>query len=61
MKPPRSILDPSFRYVGSAQTDVASTFRRIERERKAKEEAERNAATEHLHKVIGQIKNRKRA
>lgn len=33
--PPRSILDPRFRYVPSAKTDVAATVRRIRRELEA--------------------------
>ena len=32
MKPPRSILDPRFRYVPSGKTDVAATIRRARRE-----------------------------
>lgn len=35
MKPPRSILDPKFRYTSSARTDVAATFRRILRQHEA--------------------------
>lgn len=44
MKPPRSILDPKFRYTSSARTDVAATFRRILREHEAK--LSRRASTE---------------
>jgi hypothetical protein len=29
MNPPKSILDPSFKYVPAACTDVGATFRRI--------------------------------
>ena len=32
MKPPRSILDPAFKYVPPAKQDCAATFRRIRRE-----------------------------
>ena len=39
----KSILDPSFRYVPSAATDLAATFRRVRREQKAGEQARRDA------------------
>ena len=32
MKPPRSILDPAFKWTPSAKQDCAATFRRIRRE-----------------------------
>ena len=32
MKPPRSILDKEFSYIGSARTDLAATFRRIRKQ-----------------------------
>ena len=32
MKPPKSLLDPAFRYVPAAKTDVAATIRRVRRE-----------------------------
>ena len=38
MKPPKSILDPTFVYVPEAQTDVRKTFARIRREQKAQAE-----------------------
>ena len=34
----KSILDPTFRYVPAAKTDVAATFARIRREQKAQAE-----------------------
>jgi hypothetical protein len=34
MKPPRSLLDPRFRYVSAASTDLRKTFARIRREQK---------------------------
>jgi hypothetical protein len=34
-KPPKSILDPSFRYVNAARTNIARTFARIRREQQA--------------------------
>ena len=38
----KSILDKSFKYVNSGQTDIAATFKRIRREQK--EQAEREQA-----------------
>lgn len=38
----KSILDPTFRYVPSAQTDIRKTFARVRRE--MRERAERQAA-----------------
>jgi ribosomal protein S25 len=32
VKPPRSILDPQFKYRNAAKTDVRETFERIRRE-----------------------------
>lgn len=37
----KSILDPSFRYVSSLDTDVRKTFARIRRELRVKEKAAR--------------------
>jgi hypothetical protein len=45
VKPPRSILDPKFKYRSAAATDVAATFRRVRAEQ-AKVQDER------LNKVI---------
>jgi len=41
----RSILDPSFKYVPAAKTDVAATFARIRREQKAQAEETRKVVT----------------
>jgi len=35
----KSILDPSFRYIPSTQTDVRKTFARVRRELRAREQA----------------------
>lgn len=43
MKPTRSILDPTFHYVSSAQTDLRKTFARIKREMRKEAEAQRSA------------------
>lgn len=51
MKPRKSILDPTFRYVPEAETDIRATFRRIKREQKAQSEAERLAEIERRSKV----------
>lgn len=38
MNPPKSILDPAFRYTGSAATDLRRTFARIKREQERERE-----------------------
>lgn len=35
MKPPRSCLDRSFKYISAAKTDLRATFARIRREQEA--------------------------
>jgi hypothetical protein len=40
----KSILDPTFRYTNSANTDVRKTFARIRREQKQRERADAAAA-----------------
>jgi len=39
----KSILDPTFRYTNSANTDVRKTFARIRREQKRRERTDANA------------------
>lgn len=51
----KSILDPSFRYVPAAKTDVAKTFRRVRREL-----AEQAAAAASNVKPIVPITQRKK-
>lgn len=43
MKPPKSILDPEFKYVHSSKTSLAKTFARIRREQEAIRKAEEQA------------------
>ncbi len=45
MTPPKSILDPAFRYTPSAKTDVAATIRRAMREQRAQAEETRKVVT----------------
>lgn len=57
MKPPKSILDRSFEYVPSAQTDLRKTFARLRREEKAKAGKEAEAlrlATKNVTDFKGQ-------
>lgn len=42
----KSILDPKFKYVPAAGTDIRATFRRIRREQREAAERERLAAEE---------------
>jgi hypothetical protein len=42
MKPP-SLMDPSFRYVRAAETNIAKTFQRIRRQQKEAEAAKQAA------------------
>jgi hypothetical protein len=45
----KSILDPSFRYTSSVQTDVRKTFARIRRELREREQSKSN------HEVDGKL------
>lgn len=47
----KSILDPTFRYTPSVQTDIRKTFARVKRERRQQEEAEA-AAREEAERVV---------
>lgn len=46
------ILHKSFRYVNAASTDIKATFRRLERERRAKEAQDAANAAEASTKTI---------
>jgi hypothetical protein len=48
----KSILDPSFRYTKSADTDLRKTFARIRRERKRQEQQQSAARVESMRKVL---------
>ena len=48
----KSILDPSFRYTSSIQTDIRKTFARIRRERRAVPQQGAAVATPERQKVV---------
>ena len=48
----KSILDPSFRYTASFNTDLSKTFARVRRDHLKEAEASVQAATEALAKVL---------
>lgn len=52
-KPPRSILDPAFKYTTAAKTDIAKTFRRIRREQ---QEAAKIAAASNVKPMIAKTR-----
>jgi hypothetical protein len=51
----KSILDPKFRYVDAASTDIRKTFARIRREQREEREAAA-AAAERAAKVVQPIR-----
>jgi len=55
----KSILDRSFQYTPSAQTDLRKTFARIRREQRALEAANDRAAAEAAIKVTNITKEKK--
>jgi hypothetical protein len=55
----KSILDPSFRYTPSVQTDIRKTFARIRREQRAHEA--RIERDESLHNVLAILPRRQAA
>lgn len=48
----KSILDPSFKYTKSVDTDLRKTFARIKRERRREEQALSTASTAAARKVL---------
>ena len=55
----KSILDPTFRYTPSVQTDIRKTFARIRREQRAREP--RVEHDESLHNVLAILPRRQAA
>lgn len=47
----KSILDPTFKYTKSVETDLRKTFARVRREQRAKAEADAALAAEQATKV----------
>jgi hypothetical protein len=48
----KSILDPSFRYTKSVDTDLRKTFARVRRERRKQQEQQSAARVELMRKVL---------
>lgn len=48
----QSILDPSFRYTKSVETDLRKTFAKIRRELRKQEQAQFSAKSEAMQKVV---------
>ena len=48
----KSILDPSFRYTKSVETDLRKTFARIRREQKKLEQQQSATRVESMRKVL---------
>ena len=48
----KSILDPSFRYTNSVDTDVRKTFARVRREQRKSEQVRTAVETEAANKVL---------
>jgi hypothetical protein len=53
----KSILDRTFRYTPSFETDLRKTFARIQRERRLAEQSERSAARQPLANVSSIVRN----
>jgi hypothetical protein len=56
----KSILDPSFRYTKSVETDLHKTFARIRRERRKQEQAQVSGDNDAIRKVLP-LRSRKAA
>ena len=48
----KSILDPSFRYTKSVETDLRKTFARIRRELRKQQQQQATPRVESLNKVV---------
>lgn len=48
----KSILDPSFRYTTSVETDIRKTFARVRRERRKQEQLQSQATAEKNRMVL---------
>jgi hypothetical protein len=48
----KSILDPSFRYTKSAETDLRKTFARVRREVRKQQQEQATVSAEVLRKVL---------
>ena len=48
----KSILDPSFRYTKSVETDLRKTFARVNRELRKQRQAESTVSAEVMRKVL---------
>ena len=57
----KSILDPSFRYVPSAATDVRKTFARVRREMKMSGPADERAAAPEAPRVLFFLRSKEAA
>jgi hypothetical protein len=53
----KSILDRTFRYTPSFETDLRKTFARIQRERRLAEQSEQSAARQPLANVSSIVRN----
>ena len=53
----KSILDRTFRYTPSFETDLRKTFARIQRERRLADESQRSAARQTLANVSSIVRN----
>ncbi|MBU6485072.1 MAG: hypothetical protein KGR23_09775 [Betaproteobacteria bacterium] len=56
----KSILDPSFRYTASVNTDLAKTFARIRRDLRQQEKGTAQAPPEALAKVTSIVRKTSR-
>ena len=48
----KSILDPTFRYTKSVETDLRKTFARVRRELKKQQQEQSTASVEMMRKVL---------